>query len=63
MTMWTRSRLSTREYEELARRQADQDRSVTPKLGPRASKDSAQWERVRQQLIEGLKQWELKQWQ
>jgi hypothetical protein len=49
------SRLSTRDYEDLQRRIDQQDRNVTPKLGPKrssvSSMSNAEVKRLRQQLL------------
>jgi hypothetical protein len=54
--------LSARDVEKLKHRLADRDTSVMPKLGPRASKDSAQWVQARDALINALNRWERDQW-
>jgi hypothetical protein len=47
--------LSAREADELKRRMADRDLKITPKLGPKASRNSADWEQVRLALRRAFK--------
>jgi hypothetical protein len=66
MSIYGMGRLSGREYEQFARRVADQDRSVVPKLDPRRPKgrptNPVDWVQVLDALITALNKWERDQW-